>query len=107
MNQLALDWTPGAVLPVSGRTLGARHASASGAVFAAEHRGQLTLRYLALLWVGPMSDQQAARALGVGVSSINSVRDGCGPLVEPSGLFETVTWPRGGTTKRTRWGRAA
>lgn len=94
-------------LPVSGRTPHARHASASGARHASERRGQQTLAYLKLLAeCGPLSDPSAARMLGVGVSSICSIRNGLGALVRSSGAFETVTWPSGGQTKRVKWERA-
>jgi len=98
-------------LPVSGRTPRARHASWTGAIAAAEGRGELTRRYLELLgFAGALSDQTAARMLGCNLSSINSVRDGCGDLVRDSGRYESVTWttPRGTerTTKRIKWERA-
>ena len=54
---------------------------------------------------GPLSDPQVARMLGVGVSSICSIRNGCGALVEPSGTQETHRWPHGAVTKWVQWRR--
>ena len=103
MSQLNIDWSRDVSLPVAGTTPQARHGSATGAMAAASRRGALTLRYLALLERGACSDHEAARALGCGVSSVNSVRNGVAHLVEPSGDFEVVAWPRGAVTKRARW----
>ena len=104
MTQPRLDWSADVSLPVSGRTPAARHASASGAQQAAGTRGKLTLAYWALLRdVGPRSDHEASKALGCGLSSINSVRDALKDLVEPSGDFQVVTWPSGRVTERVRW----
>jgi len=91
-------------LPVNGKAPRQRHASFTGAVKAASDRPVLTMAYVALLrTLGPQSDQAAAKALGCGLSSINSVRDGLGASVVDSGHYETKTWPNGRTTKRTRW----
>ena len=106
MTQPAFDWSRDVALPVAGRTPAARHASATGAQAAEPHRGRLTTAYLRLLEeVGPRSDPEAARLLGVGVSSICSIRNGCGALVEPSGVFETKVWPNGSVSQRVRWQR--
>lgn len=74
-------------LPFSGRTPISRHHSAQAAHQAAEKRGRKTLEYLELLAkVGEagVTDHDAARMLGVPLSSINSIRNGCGELVAPS-----------------------
>ena len=106
MTQPPFNWSSDVALPVGGRTPAARHASATGAQVAARTRGRLTRAYLALLVeAGPLSDPQAARMLGVGVSSICSIRNGCGALVEPSGTQETHRWPHGAVTKRVQWRR--
>ena len=98
MNQPAFDWS--ANLPVAGKSPRSRHASASGAQRAATDRGALSVAYLELLRAtGPLSDYQAAAALGRLVSSINSTRNGLGELVEDSGQYEET--PFG--TKRTKW----
>lgn len=105
MTQARIDWDIDARLPVRGRTPQARHASASGANAAAQTRGPMTLAYLALLeraGAEGLSDYEAARMLGCGVSSICSIRDGCGPLVVSSGSFEPHVWPSGKVTKRAR-----
>ena len=103
--QPRLDWDRECPLPVApSASTQARHASATGAQMAAETRAALSLAYIALLRaVGPRSDHEAARALGVGVSSINSTRDGLGASVVASDDYETRVWPNGRTTKRTRW----
>ncbi len=74
-------------LPFSGSTPISRHHSAQAAQHAAEKRGRRTLEYLALLSeVGEagVTDHDAARMLGLPLSSINSIRNGCGELVEPA-----------------------
>lgn len=101
MTQPALDFTS---LPISGRAPRQRHSSHSGAVQAMSHRGALSVAYLTLIrTAGPLSDQAAAKALGVEVSSVNSTRAGLGALVEDAGTYEVKTWANGGTTKRTQW----
>ncbi len=98
MSQPTFDWT--ANLPIAGKTPRSRHASHSGAQRAAIDRGALSVAYLELLRAtGPLSDYQAAAALGRLVSSINSTRNGLGDLIEDSGEYEPT--PFG--TKRTRW----
>lgn len=97
MNQPQLDFS----LPVSGRTPRSRHASSSGARRASIDRGALSVAYIALLKAtGPLSDHQAAHALGRLVSSINSTRAGLGELIVASGEYEETHW----RTKRTKWG---
>jgi hypothetical protein len=106
MTQPFLDWSRDVTLPVSGRTPGARHASSTGAQVAALTRGDATRRYLALLREGgPLSDHEAARMMGCGTSSINSIRNGCRGLVAESGTYEEMAWPGGKITKRVRWQR--
>lgn len=98
--QAALDFDRDVNLPVSGRTPRARQASATGAQRAAKDRGAVTLAYVALLReMGPLSDHEAARMLGRLVSSINSVRNGLGARVVPSGEHENTEWG----TRRVRW----
>jgi hypothetical protein len=102
MSQLAIDWTRDCSLPVSGRSVQARHSSSTGAMRAVKDRGQLVVAYLNLLAIaGPrgMSDFEAAAALGRQVSSLCSTRNGLRKLVTPSGSFEAT--PFG--TRRTRW----
>lgn len=101
MTQPSLDWNADVRLPIAGKTPRSRHASSTGANRAATDRGALSLAYLALLRsIGPLSDHQAAKALGREVSSINSTRNGLGDLIEDSGEYETSEYG----TKRIRWG---
>lgn len=101
MTQPSLDFT--AQLPIAGKTPRSRHHSHSGAVRAAKDRGQLSVAYLQLLRVaGPLSDHEAAHALGRLVSSLNSTRNGLGDLIVDSGEVEITPWH----TKRTKWGLA-
>lgn len=72
-------------LPFSGSTPISRHHSALAAHSAATTRGVKTLRYLQLLAeIGPygVTDHDAARMMGVPLSSVCSIRNGCGRLVE-------------------------
>jgi len=90
-------------LPFSGTSPLSRHHSALAADAAATRRGVQTLRYLALLKeVGRrgITDHQAATMLGMPLSSINSIRNGCGDLVEPN-PEETGLSPFG--RRVTRW----
>lgn len=104
MTQLGIDWSADVSLPISGRTVQARHASATGAQQAVGSRGALSRAYAALLKeLGPLSDVEASRALGRPLSSLTSTRNGLGARVVPSGQYEVVTWPGGGQTKRVRW----
>jgi len=100
MTQPALDWSHDVNLPLSGRSSAARHAGATGAQVASRTRGAVSLAYRELLRVaGPLSDHEAARALGRLVSSVNSTRNGWGAAVVPSGEYEQTAWG----TKRVRW----
>lgn len=100
-------WDAECPLPVApSRSVRARHASATGAQYAARQRGALTLRYLRLLReVGPVSDHEAAGMLGVGLSSINSTRARLGARVVAASAErdQLMHWPGGGVTRRTRW----
>ena len=97
------DWSADVNLPVSGLVPEARHGSATGAQVAARTRGALAVAYLDLLAVsGPLSDPEAASALGRALASICSTRNGLGVLVVASGTFEETPWG----TKRCRWRRA-
>ena len=94
-----------AILPFSGSTPISRHHPAMAAQEAARTRGEKSLLYLrALAEAGAMglTDHQAASLLGLPLNSINSIRNGCGPLVEartdargvsPFGKFVTL-WRR-------------
>ena len=98
------DWE--CPLPVApSRSPRARHASATGAQYAARDRGELILRYVRLLKdVGPVSDHEAAAMLGRGLSSINSTRAKLGDrVVSAADLDEVHKWPGGYITRRTRW----
>jgi hypothetical protein len=100
MTQPLLDWSADVSLPVAGKTPRTRHASASGAIRAAKDRGALAVAYIGLLKAtGPLSDHQAAHALGRLVSSINSTRNGLGVLIVDSGEYEDTAW----RTRRTKW----
>lgn len=91
-------------LPFSGSTPISRHHSAQAAQQAAEKRGRRTLEYLELLArVGDagLTDHDAARMLGVPLSSVNSIRNGCGQLIEPA--KESGVSPYGRTV--TKWKR--
>lgn len=93
-------------LPFSGSTPISRHRSAQAAQKAAEKRGRKTLEYLELLarvGVDGICDHDAARMLGVPLSSINSIRNGCGELVIPAEGEGLSPYGR----KVTRWRRRA
>lgn len=101
MTQPGFNWSSDVSLPVAGRTPAAKLASATGAQVAARTRGAVSLAYRRLLMeVGPLSDYEAARALGRAVSSINSTRGGWGDHVVPMGEPERTSFG----TQRTRWG---
>lgn len=73
-------------LPFSGRTPISCHRSAQAAQAAAATRVTKTLRYLDLLkhaGTRGITDHEAASAMALPLSSINSIRNGCGGLVEP------------------------
>lgn len=101
MTQPGFDWNADVALPVAGRTPDARQSSATGAQVAARTRGQVSLDYRRLLIEsGPLSDPEAAKALGRQLSSICSVRNGWGDHVVPMGEKERTSFG----TSRTRWG---
>ena len=101
MTQPGFDWSADVSLPVSGRTPSARHAGATGAQVAARTRGAVSLAYRRLLIeAGPLSDYEAAQALGRLVSSMCSVRNGWGDHVVPMGEKQRTSF----RTQRTRWG---
>ena len=105
MSQPGFTWDADVSLPVSGLTPEARHSGATGAQIAARSRADLSLKYIALLKAaGPLSDPEAASALGVGLSSICSTRNGVAGRSEPkrvvpSGAYEVTAWG----SKRVRW----
>lgn len=104
MVQPRLDWSRDVSLPVSGRTVEARHASATGALAERERRGAFALTYRKLLIeAGPLSDHEVSRITGHGLSAINSTRCGWSERVIPSGDFEVKKWSDGRVTKRVRW----
>jgi hypothetical protein len=105
VTQLGIDWQKDTGLPVArSATPLARHTSATGAQVAAEMAGRLGLQYFQLLdRVGEVTDHQAARILGVGLSSINSTRNRAERWVIYSGRVERVTWPSGKTSERCYW----
>lgn len=79
--------TPQLGLPFSGRSPISRHHSALAAQQASAGRVTKTLRYLEILQhagARGLTDHEAAAAMGVPLSSICSIRNGSGPLVEPS-----------------------
>lgn len=99
MEQTGFAWERTS-LPVAGKTPAARHSSSTGAVRASRDRGAFALVYRDLLiTAGPLSDYQAARITGRGVSSINSTRAGWMDRVVASGEFEASEFG----TKRVRW----
>lgn len=92
--QTGFDFSRDVNLPVSGKSPIARHHSAKAAQSAAVNRGRKTLEYLALLEkVGEVgvTDHDAARMLGVPLSSVNSIRNGCGSLVEARSDFNGLS----------------
>lgn len=100
LSDVSPEFDPTVALPVQGTTIDAQHAGSTGAQCAARDRGALSLAYRRLLIeAGPLSDHQAAAALGRLVSAINSTRNGWRDQVIPSGSFEDT--PFG--TKRVKW----
>jgi hypothetical protein len=92
-------------LPFSGRSPLSRHHSAQAATDAARTRGRRSREYLDLLArVGSqgISDHDASRALGVPLSSINSIRNGLGDVIEVAGSTESPYGARKITTWRKR-----
>lgn len=91
-------------LPFSGSTPISRHHSALAAEHASVHRGKHTRAYLALLTqVGEsgVTDHQAAQMLGLPLSSICSIRNGCSDHVRP--CAESALSPFG--RRVTKWKR--
>lgn len=104
MEQQRLDWSRDVSLPVSGRSVEARHASASGANAERERRGRFALVYRELLMkAGPLSDHAVAKITGRSLSAVNSTRAAFDDRVVPSGEYETKTWADGRITKRVLW----
>jgi len=98
--QGGFDFSRDVNLPVQGQTPGVRHAGATGAQRAVKDRGAVSLAYRELLRTsGPLSDHEAAKAMGRLVSSINSTRNGWGVHVQESQQYERTEFG----TKRTRW----
>lgn len=91
-------------LPFSGSVDISRHHSALAAIDASTTRGRLTVAYLALLReVGPQGviDHDAARMMGAPLSSICSIRNGCGDAVTPAEGYGMSPFGK----KCTRWRR--
>jgi hypothetical protein len=75
-------------LPFSGSSPSSRQRSYEAAEAAAPQRTEKSLAYLRLLGEAGkrgVSDHDASRALGWPLSSVCSIRNGCGELVEPAG----------------------
>lgn len=92
-------------LPFSGRTPISRHRSAEAAQQASATRATKTLRYLQLLKEAGedgLSDHEAAKATGWALSSINSIRNGCGILAVPGERVAVSPWGRKTTTWKRR-----
>lgn len=92
---------PEPLLPFSGRSPIARHASFSGAVQASPTLSTKKRRYLDLLAThGPLTDQDAAAKLSMQLCAVNSTRNALVDegLVEAADVVKTAF----GTT-RTRW----
>jgi hypothetical protein len=93
-------------LPFSGRSPIARHHSAQAAEAAAPGRATKTLQYLRLLAEAGergLTDHETVKATGWPLSSVCSIRNGCGELVIPS--QEPGISPYGRAV--TRWRRRA
>ena len=74
-------------LPFSGSTPISRHRSAQAAQAASSTRVTKSLRYLELLAAAGengLSDHETHAATGWPLSSVNSIRNGCGPMVVPA-----------------------
>jgi len=107
MTQPRFDWTADAQMPVArSRAVLASHTSATGAQVANAMASALGLHYLELLErLGEVTDHQAARILGVGLSSINSTRWRLARWIIASGHVERVPWPSGRHSERCFWRR--
>lgn len=101
--QASFDWSADVHRPVAtSASPVARHCSATGAQFAGRVLGDLAVRYLALLRHGRATDHHGARALGVGLSSINSTRNAVRRYVIEAGT-QRIERPCGRSTSRTYW----
>jgi hypothetical protein len=90
-------------LQFSGATVLSRHCSAQGAIAAAERCGRQALTLLALYRArGPLTDAQAAEAMGIERTSINARRNALRKL----GLVQAVDAVKNTQTgiSNTRWG---
>jgi len=93
-------------LPFSGATVLSRHCSAQGAISAKERCGRQALALLALYRArGPLSDAQAAEAMGIERTSVNARRNSLVKL----GLVVAVDAVKNPQTgiNNTRWGLAS
>ena len=82
-------------LPFSGSTPISRHRSAQAAQAASSTRVTKSMTYLQLLseaGENGLSDHEAAKATGWPLSSINSIRNGCGPMVVPGARVGISTY---------------
>lgn len=92
-------------LPFSGISPIARHHSYEAAKAAAETRVTKSLRYLDLLNKAGergLSDHETAKMTGWPMSSVTSIRNGCGPLVEPGARVDVSPYGRSVTCWKRR-----
>lgn len=92
-------------LPFSGATPISRHRSAQAAQEAARTRVTKSLRYLEMLQQAGaygLSDHEAAQMAGWALSSVNSIRNGCGGLIEPAERVGISPWNKRVTCWRKR-----
>lgn len=92
-------------LPFSGSTPISRHRSAQAAQAAAQTRVTKSLRYLDILQEAGergLSDHEVAHMTGWPLSSVNSIRNGAGPLVVPTARVGVSPWGREVTCWRRR-----
>lgn len=96
------------VIPVNGRTLRSRHASATGAAKAVRTWGVRTSEVLQLIDGGPKSRQELDE-LTQNRWRINGICSAVGYLLKIGRIeenpddWEVVTWPDGTVTKRVRF----
>ena len=93
-------------LPFQGATPASRHASWTGAESAAFTRKAKTARYIAVVKAAGadgITDHLAAERTGLPLQSINSIRNGLGPLVVDADNPERIERPDTRATVRTRW----
>lgn len=108
MRQGAIDWSSAPLLSIGSAVSAARRASATGVAAAKRRYGRKVLAYvdvLARAGADGLADQQALAVLAssgvmlVGVSSVNSIRNSLGSLVEHTGAYDETSF----STKRGRY----